>query len=246
MARVSLTLPQHSGAEGYFTLVLCTYRFLIDWQCHNLAIQDSWLERRQPPGTPWYKRFGESMDLFGPRRRPMTLIHWSLIAANAVIITGGSELAGISGITDIAVVNATLHRAKILRTVGQSVFLSINAFLLYCILDSMRMFKREKGGRVHPTLWILLVCWPLLFVRGIYGILSGVLPAFSFFNPDNYSDTGLKAGFVVSEYILSTTMEWTSCALLMLTFFTSLHDPPLEPLKEWNESAEMKGADGVA
>jgi hypothetical protein len=237
------------GAEGYFTLVLCTYRFLIDWQCHNLACHDSWLERRQPPGTPWYKRFNDSMDLFGPKRRPMTLIHWLLIGANSIIIAGGSQLAGVSGSTDVAEVDATLHRAKILRTVGQSVFLAINTFLLYCVLDSIRSSKRENGGRAHPTLWILLVCWPLLFVRGIYGILGGVLPAFSYFNTNNYGEHGLKTSFIVSEYILSTTMEWTSCALLMLTYVTSLNDPPLEPLKEWDQSAnqnvEPKVVDGT-
>jgi len=149
----------------------------------------------------------------------------------------------------VAQVEATLHRAKILRTVGQSVFLSINTFLLYCVLDSIRSSKRENGGRVHPTLWILLVCWPLLFVRGVYGILSGVLPAFSFFNFDNYGEHGLKTSFVVSEYILSTTMEWTSCALLMLTYVTSLNDPPLEPLREWDQSAdqsaETKAVNGI-
>ena len=231
MTRLPLTPPRHSGAEGYFTLVFCTYRFLIDWEYHNLTGQDSWLERRQPPGVPWYKRFNDSMDLFTPRLRPMTLIHWFLIVANVIIVVGGSQLAGASRSTNTAEVNATLHTAKILRTVGQAIFLSINAFLLYCILDSIRKYKRENGGRIHPTLWILLGCWPLLFVRGIYGVLAGVLPAFSYVNLDNYSDARLKAGFVVSEYILSTTMEWTSCALLMLTFFTSLHDPPLEPLK---------------
>ena len=244
MARsIPLILPQNSGAEGYFTLVFCTYRFLIEWQCHNLACRDSWLERRQPPGTPWYQRFSDSIDLFGRKRRPMTLIHWFLIGANTLIIVGGSQLAGASGSTDSDKA-ATLRSSKILRTIGQSVFLSINAFLLYCVLDSIRSYKREKG-KIHPTLWILLVCWPLLFVRGIYGILSGVLPAFSYFNPANYGETGLKAGFIVSEYILSTTMEWTSCALLMLTFVTSLNDPPLEPLEEWDQSGEMKRVNGA-
>lgn len=230
--------PTHSslfsltrGAEGYFTLVLCTYRFLISWHYHNLESHDSWLEPRLPPGTPWFKQFIDSFALFGPKQRPMSIIHNLLIGANTVIIVGGSLLAG--GSNNVEGFNANLVKAKILRTVGQSIFLSINVFLSFCIVHAMQQYKREHQGKVHPTLYILLTAWPLLFVRGVYGILSGVLPAFNYFNPDNYGADGLKEAFVISEYILSTTMEWASCALLMLTYATSRNDPPKEPLKEW-------------
>lgn len=72
------------SAEGYFTLVLCTYRFLISWQYHNLPEHNSWLEPRRPPGTPWYTRFFQSFSLVGNNRRPMSVIHNLLIAANTV------------------------------------------------------------------------------------------------------------------------------------------------------------------
>ena len=72
-------------------------------------------------------------------------------------------------------------------------------------------------------------------MRGLYGILSGVLPAFNYFNPDNYGPTGLKDSFLVSEYIMGTTMEWTSCTMLMLTYFTSRDD---EPTKKGDLEAE--------
>ena len=71
-------------AEGYFTLVLCAYRFLISWQYHNLPEHNSWLEPRRPPGIPWYTRFFQSFSLSGKNRRPMSVIHNLLIAANAV------------------------------------------------------------------------------------------------------------------------------------------------------------------
>lgn len=73
-----------SSAEGYFTLVLCTYRFLISWQYHNLPEHNSWLEPRRPPGIPWYTRFFQSFSLLGSQRRPMSVIHSLLIVANAV------------------------------------------------------------------------------------------------------------------------------------------------------------------
>ena len=78
---------------------------------------------------------------------------------------------------------------------------------------------------VHPMLWILLCVWPLLVARGVYGVLSPVVPAFNYFSVSNYDENGLKNAFVVSEYLLGTTTEWTSCALLMLTYVTSRNDP---------------------
>lgn len=226
------------GAEGYFTLVLCTYRFLISWHYRNFESHDSWLEPRHPPGTPWFKRFADSFSIFGPKRSPMVIMHWFLIAANAIIISGGSQLAG--GHDNVKDFDANLSQAKIMRTVGQSIFLTINALLLVCICQAMIQYRREHPGKkIHPTLFVLLAAWPLLFVRGMYGILSGVYPPFNYFNPDNYGEHGLTDAFVISEYILGTTMEWTSCALLMLTYATSRNDPPKVALAEW--SNEGKG-----
>jgi len=122
--------------------------------------------------------------------------------------------------------NGNLTTPKAMRAAGQSVFLAISIFLLYCILDTIRQSRREIPGRgTHPTLLLLLAIWPLLFVRGLYGVISGVLPAFNYFNPNNYGETGLTASFVLSEYMMGTTNEWTSCTLLMATYLTSRNDP---------------------
>jgi hypothetical protein len=222
----------YRGAEGYFTLVICTYRFLINWQYHNLESHDSWLEARDPPETPMYRRILDSFILFGPKRRPMNFVHIFLLGANSIIIAGGSMLA--NGPNNTKDFDKVLRTAKAMRVTGQSVFLSITTFLLYCILDAIRQYKLEQQGRkrVHPTLYLLLAAWPLLFVRGIYGILAAVLPAFSYFNPSNYGANGLEESFVASEYVLSTVMEWSSCSLLMLTYFTSRNDPPEDHVKE--------------
>jgi hypothetical protein len=116
--------------------------------------------------------------------------------------------------------------AKAMRTAGQAAFLTINVFLLYCIFDTIRQLHRDNSDKgTHPTLLLLLATWPLLFVRGLYGVMSGVLPAFNYFNPNNYGKTGLTASFVISEYIMGTTMEWTSCTLLLATYLTSRNDP---------------------
>jgi hypothetical protein len=170
----------------------------------------------------------------------MSVIHNLLIGANSIIITGGSLLAG--GASTARDFNPNETAAKAMRLTGQAIFLSINAFLLYCLCDAIKQCKRESG-KVHPTLWILLVTWPLLFTRGIYGVLSAVLPAFNYFNPSNYNEEGLTDAFVVSEYILGTTMEWTSCALLMCTYITSRGDPKKEDVDKLREK-EPPGVNG--
>jgi hypothetical protein len=170
----------------------------------------------------------------------MAIMHNMLIAANTLIICGGSLLAG--GATNVKQFNANLTTARDMRLAGQSVFLAINTFLVYCIFDSIRQFRREHPGRpVHPTLYILLATWPLLIVRGLYGILSSVVPLFNYFSPSNYGPDGLTSSFVISEYILSTTMEWTSCALLMLTYVSSRNDPKKGHLREWDDIGKESG-----
>jgi hypothetical protein len=222
------------GAEGYFTLVLCTYRFLISWQNHNTLQHDSWLEPRHPPGMSLSKRFLASLSFSKPYQ-PMSIMHYWLIGANAIIVAGGSLLAGGRQYFE-----QNFSKARAMRVAGQSIFLAINVFLLYCIYDSIIQFRRERGGAVHRTLLLLLAVWPLLFVRGLYGILSSVVPIFNYFSPSNYGAHGLTVGFVVSEYILSTTMEWSSCALLMLTYITSLDDPKKGDLKQWDDVGKGK------
>jgi len=136
--------------------------------------------------------------------------------------------------------NGNLKTAKAMRAAGQSIFLSINIFLLYCIVDTIRQSRREKPEKgTHPTLLLLLATWPLLFVRGLYGVMSGVLPAFNYFNPNNYGETGLITSFVISEYIMGTTMEWTSCTLLMTTYLTSQNDPKKAELEMYKRKEAL-------
>lgn len=255
------------GAEGYITLVWCSYRFLINWQYQNTPSHDSWLEPRQITHRKWYIRLRDSFALpgSGRQRHPMGVMHLLLLGANGV------KFAGAYGEDpNLLDVKATLNKAKILRVVGQSIFVAVNMFFLYRIYSAMKENKREReregmamkmghrevqtqaaatvrnytswGTRpkqwagVHPTLWLLLATWPLLIIRGVYGVVASVLSAFSFFNPENYGADGLSPSFVTNEYILSVLMECASCVLLMLIFWSSHHDPLLEPIPEERDS----------
>lgn len=167
----------------------------------------------------------------------MAIMHQLLIAANVVIIAGGSSLAGAQ--TSLEVFNERLHKAVILRTVGGSIFLMLTMVFCPCVLYTIWQYRQEQSrGQMHPTSIILLVAWPFLMVRGVYGILSAVYSPFDYFYPGNYAKDGLKDSFVISEYVLSTAMEWTTCLLLMFTYVTSQNDPPKPPLPSWKKDKE--------
>ncbi|KAG5350049.1 hypothetical protein C0989_000477 [Termitomyces sp. Mn162] len=225
------------NTEGYFTLVLCAYRFLISWHYHNLEAHDSWLEPRLLPDTPALRRFLDSFSLDGPKRNLMAIMHYLLVAANALIVAGGSSLAGAQ--RSLEVYNERLHKAMIMRTVGQAIFLAFTMLFILCVLYTMWQYHHEKSrGKMHLTLVILISAWPFLMVRGVYGILSGVYSPFNYFFPGNYAKDGLKTSFVISEYVLSTAMEWSTCSLLMLSYITSQDDPPKPPLPSWKKEKE--------
>jgi hypothetical protein len=174
----------------------------------------------------------------------MTIMRIIINMAISIIITGGSMIAG--GHNNVQDFNPNMRAGKALRIAGQSIFLSITVFLLYCIYDAIRQSKREHPSRhVHPTLYLLLATWPLLFVRGLYGVLSSSVTAFNYFSPTNYGEHGLTTSFVVSEYILSTTMEWISCLLLMLTYVTSLNGSKKGNMEECCDVGKETSTDGV-
>ncbi|KAF7343954.1 hypothetical protein MVEN_01684400 [Mycena venus] len=237
------------GAEGYFSLVLCAFRFLVSWHQHNLASGTSWLEPRETPpnanaNAPKPPKKSRKLLVFiflGPfalviyRNNPMVAIHSILVIANVAIIIGGSYLAG-ADYNDLtsADTQRRLQVSKITRTAEQGVFLACNAVLLFAILQTIRNDLRygdrsqgkRMGPRVHPTLVLILLAWFPLMVRGTFGILQSAIFELSYFNPDNYTSTGFKPSFTVIEYGLGVLPEFLTCVLLNLTYFTSRNDAP--------------------
>ncbi|KAJ7493703.1 hypothetical protein FB451DRAFT_1122272 [Mycena latifolia] len=222
------------GAEGYFSLVLCAFRFLVSWHEHNLASGTSWLEPRDTP-EPGAPKPNKSRKLLvfiflGPfalliyRNNPMVAIHSVLVLANVAIIIGGAYLAGASDYTDVnsADTQRRLQVSKITRTAGQGVFLACNALLLAAILQTIhtnlrhgdRSQKTRTWPRIHPTLIVILLAWFPLMVRGTFGILQSAIFQLSYFNPDNYTDSGFKPSFTAVEYGLGVLPEFLTCACL--------------------------------
>jgi hypothetical protein len=158
-----------------------------------------------------------------------------LTSANALVISGGTSVDPSQQF------NRNLASAKALRTAGQAGLLIMNIFIMYCIVNTIRKSRRKNPSkRTHPTLLLLLATCPFLFIRGVYGVMSGILPAFNYYNPDNYGETGFTSSFVISEYIMGPTMEWSGCALLMLTYFTSLNNPETADLESYSEGKAVE------
>ncbi|KAH8818616.1 hypothetical protein DL96DRAFT_1714913 [Flagelloscypha sp. PMI_526] len=223
------------GAEGYFTLVLVAYRFLISWQEKHIPTHISWIA---PPheGSPRRRRVQILLTIiFFPaglwmgRKNFMTWIHVFLTIANALIVAGGSYLAGADfhHLTSADTINR-LNIAKALRTTGQSIFLVCNFFFGFVIVRTILQDKKEiksRVGHIHPTLIILLLAWFPLMLRGIFGVLQSADFALSYFNPKNYSSNGFSSQFTAIEYGLGVLQEWLAATLILSTYITSRHDP---------------------
>ncbi|KDN49943.1 hypothetical protein K437DRAFT_290296 [Tilletiaria anomala UBC 951] len=243
------------GAEGYFSLVLCTARFLISF--HNHIFGDSWLEPKEFKNSnvmnqlPLVRlgrrilrnfqiRVGENhiaqetdadrQTTANPRRKRVNFsgyVHYLLIVANAIIISGTSQAAGTIG-EDPEEIQSTLQRSRAMRAAGQSIFLAINIGLIICVAITISQYRRlaaqQNKPQVkstwygHSCLCALLLTSPFLITRGVFGICQSLLTSLSFFSASTYTADGFADEFVIKETVLAIAMEWSTCVLLISTW----------------------------
>ncbi|WWC62288.1 uncharacterized protein I303_104884 [Kwoniella dejecticola CBS 10117] len=243
------------GAEGYFSLVLCAYRFLIHHHQHIYPVSGSWLEgkpnKNKNTGAkdPWYVRFKRAMTARNSdgTKDPwvMTIIHWTLIGANTIIIVGGTRATGV----DYTEPDfwKRIHDGQVLRAVGQAIFLAINILLAIFLYLSVRQDRNPNGTlpsgwnhffrvegvhgaidaadrpkirSVSPDLLVLILAWPPLIIRGIFGLLQALVNPINYASPAAYgSITGFTKLFIALENVFSVLPEWTACCLLCMTMF---------------------------
>ncbi|GAA5990762.1 hypothetical protein JCM10908_000004 [Rhodotorula pacifica] len=196
------------SAEGYFSLILCVSRFLIVWQQDRLGRSN--LEPRIPKGTPRRERFRLLLAA------PMTGFEYNLIAANALIVSGSSIMTGTISNPDGPKAHRRQTTGKAMRIAGIAIFIA----LVQVVALVGWLSYRKRGDR---TLSLILLTWPLLTVRGIYGILAVVLPSWNYSNAAAYSSTGFSTGFLLGEYLMGIATEWLSCVLLLATHFSALN-----------------------
>ncbi|GAA5820838.1 hypothetical protein JCM11251_001837 [Rhodosporidiobolus azoricus] len=208
------------SAEGYFSLILCAYRFLVVWQQDRFGT--SYLEPRVPKGTP--KKEQWKMHL----RAPLATLHWALLVANAFIITGSSIMAGGIGDELTPSLEKKQNKGKNLRLAGTAIFLAaVQAFLLLCV----HAFRQKRDR----TLSLIALTWPFLTVRGVYGLMSVIMDQYSYGNMDVYTDSGFTSTFLVGEHVMGTAMEWIACGLLISTFFSRVVGGE-EMVEQWTAS----------
>ncbi|KAK6909871.1 hypothetical protein L486_00476 [Kwoniella mangroviensis CBS 10435] len=269
------------GAEGYFSLVLCAYRFLIHHHEHVYPISASWLEgktnrNKDKDGQkdPWYVRLKRALTAKNKdgKKDPwvMTIIHWTLIGANTIIIVGGTRATG-ADYTDPDFWDR-IHDGEILRATGQAIFLAINILLAVFLFLSVKQDRNPNGTlppgwnhffrvdsthgaidaadrplirSISPDLLVLIIAWPPLIVRGIFGLLQAVFAPINYANPEAYTYTTVLAFtkvFIVMENLFSVLPEWTACCLLCTTmFFKPNHHGTSRQAKDFESTSPNAG-----
>ncbi|SPO30763.1 uncharacterized protein UTRI_05380 [Ustilago trichophora] len=126
------------GAEGYFTLVRN------HWNGH------SWIEPIDPTQerAGWRKRFKRLLQgkpsENSPTAKLVLAVDWLLVAANAIIVAGGSLSSGAYSSSNNRTQEqkqALLDTSKGMRAAGQAVFLTINTLLLVCIVVTIHQHR---------------------------------------------------------------------------------------------------------
>jgi hypothetical protein len=197
------------GAEGYFTLCLCAFQFLIS--LHHMMWGESGLEPLLPPGLSRKER-----HKLMQKSRMRAIDTFILLPANILIIVGGSLMQAHSADYDFFVPTFNQQTGEILRAVGLGLFLAV---IQYYAVELWLTFRDKRTPRPYPrVLWLLTPLYPLLTVRGVYGILSAVDNDYNYYNPQVYTDAGLSSSFLVVEYVMGTTMEWLCCLLLLISY----------------------------
>lgn len=139
-----------------------------------------------------------------------------------------------------------------MRAIGQAIFLIINLFLAVFLYLSVRQDRSASGTlplgwtkffrvasdhgeadaanrlpstKINPTLLVLIIAWPPLIIRGIFGLLQALVNPVNYAHPDAYSSfSGFTKLFIVMENVFSVLPEWTACCLLCSTMFTQEGD----------------------
>lgn len=209
------------GAEGYFTLIFAAFRFSCRAQVETYGL--SWVLDSKPKiNFPILRFFTLSWK---------AIFHWTLIPANAMVIAGGSMLAGIDYDRLLEEHNKVVT-SKILRTVGQALFLTMTICL---VLLNLYIFAKERI-RNHITIAVMMA-GPFLLVRGIFGILSIYIDLMNYYQLSNYTQNGsVGHKLVVYEYVLSTTMEFVAAVILMSKYWFDERHPTEKLLEDDHES----------
>lgn len=192
------------GAEGYFALIFAAFRFTCKAQVDEFG--KSWVLSTGP--GPWgfflLKRITKTW---------VNIFHFILIPANALVISGGSMLAGIDP-SEMNDEKSKINTSKALRTTGQVLFLLMTFASIWL---NIHVYYKERVRNI--TTIAVMIAAPFLVVRGLFGILSIYITKMNYFQLSNYTGSGINHDLVVYEYVLATTMEFIAALVLMSRYF---------------------------
>lgn len=192
------------SAQGLYLLLISTFGRLAN--AEYLSFGESVLYPRKSVGGE-QERIGQSW------RSPRAFFTWFLVPANAFILAGGLMLSKDNSVTTAT--NSLAPKSLGLRATGQCIFLVLSAAL------SLRSVSVTKNNRIRNcTASTVSFACVFLVIRASYGFISCFVHQLNYFNPDNYyTHTGAYTIFTTTNYILGTTMEFCSAALLLSAYF---------------------------
>lgn len=199
------------SAEGYFVLILSAYHFIA--RAQYAVIGYSWIRPCREDRKAKVSEAKTFTDRLRARLSLYNVFHYLLIPANSFIISGGSMLSGLT-IEEINGHSGKLVTSRVLRTVGQSIFLFQTCVAIFL---AFRSYFVEKIS--HEFIYAVFIVAPFLLVRGVFGILSIYLDKMDYFLLSNYTAEGLASSFVAYEYIMGTTMEFVSATVFISTYY---------------------------
>lgn len=78
-----------------------------------------------------------------------------------------------------------MRQAKSLRGAGQGIFLA-ETVVLFLLALYLFFWRNVRGYKVKAV----MVAWPFLLVRGIFGVISVFVDKFNYYDFDNYTAAG--------------------------------------------------------
>lgn len=238
------------SAEGYFSLTIAAYYFLKHYEIKHFGWSRLGPADHNEGGR---RRFLQALTMvavvmpwrFWDRNLLMVVDAW-LIPANAIIIAGGSIMAGINDKSknlDQNEINNRINTSKGLRTAGQAVFLALTVLFVLLYVNAARKGRGWKHTTERTMSRTALVIFGgvgfMLTARGVFGVLQAAVYKLSYTNPDNYDADGMKSRFTAIEYCLAVVPEFTAAFLLNMSYWSTQREASVEPLQDDYAATEL-------
>jgi len=256
-------------AEGYFTLIVASFYFVV--QCQVRQKGSSWLldhrdevetcegaseeresgdngseeretyEKTSDDKEDYRRKSDGEMSVANWGKKPRS-VSWAAIFYMFLVPANAFIVAGGSLLT-----GATAEELeKETGNVNTSKALRTTGQVIFLlqtvtvVLLLVYVYVKEKiRGR---TIYLLFAASPFLLVRGIFGILSIYVDKMNYYKLSNYSAEGLTSSFVAYEYCLATTMEFVAACLLISNYYLDREAKVVdqEKIKEFEKESVFK------